>query len=293
MMKVTQRQLYDAVPGYHFTKRGYDLKTPIEEYFETKEYEDTEERILKGLYLYQCLNLKNLTLYVGRPIKDHVQKMILQGVIDYFSLESDIDQTPYEKAEQGSALRPYVLSKKAHRFMIDNRTYPKTYTYPELERMTDEEILKKLSVNQYHINLIKKNKDIIKSAKIGFTDTYREKGTVKIPSLIQLKDGPTLFAFPMYRTPEEYTETVRLLLKMAGYLVENKENYPAPILIWVAKSNKAAMDGITKIRKIKELQDLTLCYVLDYCTKEGNPLDELITAEEKSEGVELFKVSVI
>jgi len=94
-------------------------------------------------------------------------------------------------------------------------------------------------------------------------------------------------------TVEEYTETVRLLLKMAGDLVENKENYPAPILIWVAKSNKAAMDGITKIRKIKELQNLTLCYVLDYCTKEGNPLDEMITAEEKSEGVELFKVSVI
>ena len=298
MMKTAFRQLYDEVPGFTFQKCGIPFSAPIESYFESGEYAETEEKILKGFYTYQVLNQYNLNRLIGRDVKEHVRKMTDQGILDYYSLVSKEDGSSYEAVGGGEILKPYSLSKAAHRFILDNRHYRKTYAYQELEAKNDSALLKKLSINQYHISVITKNKALILDEKIAFMDSYREMGTVVIPSLIRLKKGPTIFALPMFRNAEEYTGQIRLLYRLAGYLTETHVQYPAPILVWIAKSNRAAIEGINHIRNLdlgggyKPFLELPLTYCLDYVTKEGNPLKEFIYAEDTNKRVVLYRAKI-
>ena len=100
-------------------------------------------------------------------------------------------------------------------------------------------------------------------------------------NLIVLKNGLSLFALPMARREKDFTAQVRTLVKLSGYLKEKEEKYRFPLIIWVASSNRAVLEGMERVKRIKEWKDIPISYVLDYNTKAGNPMNQIYSMDLK------------
>ena len=284
MMHPKMKNLFELTDGYHFELRGMESDKALEELLATKEYQVTEERILDALFDYHYLNRYNLAKIVDRgDIKRHIDKMIRQGMIEEYVL---VDKNGNREE---NSLIAYQLSNKADQYLHEKKDRGYRRNVP----VTDEDILKTLSLNQYHIGMILENADKIQSQTINFVDTYRDMGTVRIPSLIVLKNRLSLIALPMARRDEDFTTQVRTLLKLAGYLREKEMEHKFPLIIWVASSNKAVVEGMEKVKRIKELKDIPISYILDYNTKTGNPIHQIMSADIKSSNkVELSRITL-
>ena len=276
MMHPVMKNLFEPVEHTHFEWCVLETKESVEELFATGEYQETEERILNALFDYRYLNRYNLTRLVGRgDIKKHLDKMLSQGIIGEYVL------TDHAGNRQENTLIVYQLSKKADSYLLEGKKRERGYRRNNAP--SEDEIYKTLSMNQYHIGMVLENKDKILSHSVHFCDTYREMGTVHIPSLIVLKNGLSLIGLPMARRDEDFTAQIRTLLKLAGYLKEKELEHRFPFIIWVASSNRALIEGMEKVRRIKELQNIPVAYILDYNTRSGNPIHQIYTAKQKGE----------
>lgn len=264
-------------------RNSYPTLIEVAKLFETKEYLETEKAIIEALYKYQFLNMLNLEKYIKystkrqTPIDKNVEKMVKQGVIDYYAYNlNDI---------KGPALKLYTLSRAAYDY-ISESTSDKHYFFEH--ELTTEDILKTASVNQYHIGIITNNS--VLNEKVNYRVTYREIGSVTIPSLITLKNKLNLIAIPMFRDVEDLGDYLNKLLKIAGYIEENYDDYRNYLFVYIASDNKSAIDGLNLLKNIKELKSIPFCYTIDYTTKSGNPLDYIMSIHKKEDYTSIHKL---
>ena len=149
--------LFEYIPGKELKKTLANADCPttkeeIDKKFLSREYMMIEYESIKALYEFQFLNLYNLNRYLNLVLPEdfefrkvsyqkNIELLYNQGVLDCYRNED--------------GLKAYCLSESAYRYFSEQKqTYRKAYFYRQQDSLTTQDILKKLSVNQYHISVL-------------------------------------------------------------------------------------------------------------------------------------------
>lgn len=308
--------LYELKDGYSFKKgtqgnqsAGHSMReVELQAKFMLREYDATDLLILKALYKYQWLNAFNIEKYLNAKLKNKLQKPTYQSNIKKLVRQGAVEAVRYCDNEHPKANEPelviYCLPPGSYLYIRNTYSQlPVTYRYEErdyniAENITDSDIMERLSLNQWHIEMLSKFKENIKEER------YFERikcGTKKekFLSYISIKSSAdrwrskiTFAAIPGAKTESSIKKMEFYLAKACKALQESSRENAFSV---ITCSSLAQMTEINKRIRDDRLQlDIMPVYVLDRNTANGTQMNAIYACmnTDETEVLETYSLTL-
>ena len=256
-------------------------------------YSSIELNILKALYIYEYLNIFNITRYMKHILPDYIKKTDFTYNVKRLYKDGYLCIFEYPDTK---GFRAYGLTKPAYKYIASlGKTY-KTHNYVDTsilrnvdleigsgvsegntvyekqclreEQLTDY-ILERLSISQFHIGAVCSGR--VFGTKYMYKRVYSDY-YVTIPSMCSLKsvlsgkgEVVTLFTLPTCKSFSEKNISLlaRKVFMVCSYVSEHLDDYSHPLICFTVDSEKTSVQ-ISKILLSNEhTKDLPICYILD------------------------------
>lgn len=239
--------------------------------------------ILNTLYKYRVLNKKNLEKCINTKKGSSWKLNMLPKMLKMLRKANLIEVLGMRK--EGDNNYHVVLYKitEAGAKLI-KKEYKKEYF-----ELSDKEMLRKASINQWHIGVIRNYKNIVKESKYYSFYTLNNN---PVPSVIRIKTKNKgcpkgqlcVFAYPAPRSTEEIQPFFKEILMLHSALLEETRYRPAVII--VICENEAHASWITwHTNKYRQTRPFYMLYSQDLITCTEDALENLLSCDINEEGI--------
>lgn len=274
--------------------RAYDddykaTKEAIKELFDTKVMQYTDLSIIKQLYKYAFLNRNSLEKVLATSLKPKLQKPKYTSNIDLLYHNGAIIK--YEYGNQNDYITFYGLSAGSYDYMKTyyNRVavthHPVKDPYEIETTYPVSRILERLSLNQWHINLLTSYTGAIQEE--GYFQKKRYYRTkAYLPSFFRIKGSEekfSVFSIPYPKDKRDLEQFGRRLLKV-GEMMQRNGNHHATIVI-LCESIRQIERAYYVLWSIIELRSIHPVFAIDLHTAHSNGLEWLYEMKQNAKGV--------
>lgn len=245
-------------------------------------------RVLNKKNLENCLMMKNASNWKKENLSKVLKMLRKGGFIYALSTKKGGEDTEY-------ILVLYILSQKGADVLVKRDVSilkEDMYEVPILKEDISE-ILKRASLNQWHINVISNYQSILKTHKYYSFNAKKNRNSV--PSMVTIKHftihndkknqkNVSIFTYAAPRKEEEIVPFMIELLKLQNYLVAQQRYRPA--LIVAVCENMAHASWLSwRANHYRQTRPLFLLYSLDIITNSGSLLANLYSCATDEEGL--------
>lgn len=299
MLKTSE---YEMSEGYYLTIYPCVAgdENVMKEAMERREFGIIELLIVKALYKYMVLNRKNLERAVDIKLDRKLQKPNYITNIRHLREKGILFKMRYGDEDEANGCEFYSLTAAGYQYM---RVYyaglPVTYDVgSHNERNVKREnlpaIMERLSINQWHINLLRNYGDKICSEayyskkRLGYRKAWFQ-SNVRIKTQA---GSVALIALPAGKTEDDKKDLFDTLIRYSD-LIGKSENKAAAFI--VICESKGEIGRITKyLEKSRTLHDVELLFAVDLNINKQPALEMLYTCmvEQQRVSIDTFEVEL-
>lgn len=246
--------------------------------------------LLNRQSILKALQLNNRNNWKTERLPKTLKALRRSGLVDMYQMGG--------RPEDEQALSVYQLSEDGFQYLENE----KEIINPAVSIANTQECLTRLTLNQWHINLLYILENNVQNA---FYDSFVVKDGKTVPSMVKynrsgrtgehkgLKESISLFAYPAPHKEEYFEEFMLQIIASYEFLIEHPLYRPAIIILLCENMNHAAWVS-WKLNKVKEMRPLNaFIYALDIMTKKEKMLSFLYSCDADEEGMVRSNVSLL